>query len=112
MRAKKIQNYFSTKDLDISGSNLEIATLLPDRKIFVDETLSPFGRLKYITVKETASSLGFKFTWYNSGRFIVRWREGMKVHEVRSATDLHDLVQHNNSRHISHCNDNHLRDKN
>ena len=112
MRAKKIHNYFSTRDLDISNLNSEIATLLPDRKIFVNETLSPIERLKYITVKETASSLGFKFIWYSSGRFLVRWREGMRAHEVRSETDLHDLIKHHNIRHISHYNDNHLRDKN
>ena len=93
MIAKKSCNYFSTKDINLSLLNPEVASALPDKKIFINEVLSPSNQLQYLSVKEAAKSLGFKFVWHSAGRFLARWREGMRVHEVQSVNDLYAILQ-------------------
>lgn len=93
MRAKKSKNYFTTKDLDLLLFNSEVASALPDTKIFVNELLSPVNQLQYISIKETAKSLGFKYVWHCTGRFLVRWKGGMRAHEVKSISDLYSIMQ-------------------
>ena len=93
MRAKKLHNYFSTKDINLSMLNSEVVCALPDTKIFINEVLSPMERPKYISIKETAKSLGFKYVWHCSGNFLVRWRNGTKAHSVRYISDLNTILQ-------------------
>ena len=83
MRTKKSFNYLTTKDIELSSLSSEVATALPDKKIFIKEVLSSTARNQYIFIKETAQRLGFKFVWHSSGDFLVRWRNGMRVHIVK-----------------------------
>ena len=92
VRAKKSFNYLTTRNIDLSLLNSQVASALPDKKIFVNEVLSTNERVKYISIKDTAKSLGFKFVWYCSGQFLVRWREGMRSFAVESISDLTTIV--------------------
>ena len=91
MRAKRSYNYFTTKDICLSSLNPEIALALPDTKIFINEVLSSSDHLQYISVKETAKSLGFRFVWHSNGSFLVRWRDKMKSYAVKSISDLNAI---------------------
>ena len=93
IRAKKAHNYLTTKDIDLNFLNSEVASFLPDRKIFIYEVLSPLDQLQYITIKETAKSLGFKFVWHCAGRFLVGKMNGLRAHVVTSVSDLHIINQ-------------------
>ena len=46
---------------------------------------------EYLSLKETAKKLGFKYAWHCNGRFLVRWREGERPHVIRTAFDLGSL---------------------
>ena len=83
MRAKRSYNYFTTKDINLTSLNPEIALALPDTKMFINEVLSSSDRLQYASLKETAKSLGFRFVWYSNGSFLVSWRDKMKSHAVK-----------------------------
>ena len=98
IRAKKSYNYLTTKDIELSFSNSEVASALPNRKIFINEVLSPLHQLQYISIKETAKSLGFKLVWHCNGKFLVRKMNGMRAHVVTSVSDLHAILKiYNNS---------------
>ena len=104
MHAKKAHNYFSTKDISLSSLNSEVAIALPDTKIFINEVLSTSDRTRYISVKETAKRLGFKYVWYSNGDFLVRWRDRMRSHKVRTISDLDTILRSLNT--PSHCYNN------
>ena len=93
MRAKKSMNYLNTKNFELTSLNPEVASALPDRKIFVNEVLSSLDQVRYIMIKEAAKNLGFKFVWHCAGRFLVRWEDRMRSHVVRSVSDLHTIIQ-------------------
>lgn len=88
MSAKKSFNYLTTKNIDLSFLNSELISTLPDRKIFINESLSFNERAKYMSIKDAAKNMGFKYIWYCAGDFLVRWREHMRVFTVRSISDL------------------------
>ena len=94
IRAKKACNYFTTKDLNLSFLNSETACALPNRKIFINKVLSPLDQLRYIPIKVTAKSLGFKFVWHCAGRFLVRRTNGARAHIINSLSDLHIINNH------------------
>ena len=81
-------NYFSTKNIDQTLLNSEIATALPNSRIFINEVLSTSDRLLYLSIKDTAKSLGFKYVWHCSGKFLVRWADNCNSHLIRSLSDL------------------------
>ena len=54
-------NYFSTNNIDLGLLNSELASALPNSRVFVNEVLSTPDRLSYISIKETAKKLGFKY---------------------------------------------------
>ena len=89
IRAKKAHNYLTTKDIDLNFLNSEVASELPNRKIFINEVLSPLDQLQYITIKEIAKSLVFKFVWHCAGRFLVIKMNDLRAHIVTSVSDLH-----------------------
>ena len=93
MRAKKSFNYFSTKDINLQCLNSEVAIAVPDNKMFINEVLSATHRLQYISVKETAKRLGFKYVWHNNGDFLIRWKNGMRSHAIRTVSDLHTILE-------------------
>lgn len=93
MRTKRNLNYLTTRDLDLSSLNSEVATALPDKRIFINEVLSSSDRNIYTAIKETAQRLGFKFIWHSSGDFLVRWGKKSKAHIIRSVTDLNIIYQ-------------------
>ena len=88
MNARRSFTYFSTSNVDRSLLPAELAGSLPDCKILVNEVLSPSDFADYLSLKDTAKKLGFKFVWYSNGRILVRWREREKVHPVGTASDL------------------------
>ena len=92
MRAKKQHNYLTTNDINLSHLNPELACSLPNKKIFINEALSPPAQAQYILIKESAKKLGFKYIWHSAGRFLVRLRGGMRAYEVRSTSDLQTII--------------------
>ena len=39
--------------------------------------------------------------WYNNDDFLVRWRNKMKTHSVRTESDLYSIIRFNNDQNIS-----------
>ena len=93
MRAKKSINYLTIKNINLSSLNSEVASALPDIKIFVNEVLSSTDQSRYILIKEAAKNLGFKFVWHCAGKSLVRWENRMRSHVVRSVSDLHTILE-------------------
>ena len=93
MCAKKSINYLTTKNINLTSLNSEVASALPDRKIFVNEVLSSTDQARYILIKEAAKNLGFKFVWHCAGKFLVRWKNRLRSHVVRSVSDLHTILK-------------------
>ena len=93
MRTKKTQNYLLTKDINLSSLNSEVASALPDSKIFINEVLSVPDRNQYTSLKDTAKRLGFEYVWYCTGNFLVRWRNGIKSHAVKLVSDLNYILK-------------------
>ena len=63
-----------------------------EKKIFINEALSPPAQAQYILIKESAKNLGFKYIWHCAGRFLVRWTGGIRAYEVKSISDLHTII--------------------
>lgn len=101
MHAKKSFNYFSTKDINKKYLNTEVATALPDKKILINEVLTSTERTQFQIIKSTAKQLGFQFVWYNSGDFLVRWRDKMKTYSVKTETDLHSITRFITNKYIN-----------
>ena len=72
MNARRSFTYFSTSNVDRSLLPPELAGSLPDCRILVNEVLSPSYFADYLSLKDTAKKLGFKFVWYCNGRILVR----------------------------------------
>ena len=58
-------------------------------------------RIQFKIIKNTAKNLGFQFVWYNNGDFLVRWRNKMKTHSVRTESDLHSIIRFIKNQNIS-----------
>ena len=86
-------NYFTTKDLDLTLLNSEIISALPDSRIFINEVLSTTDQSNYLSIKETAKKLGFKYIWHCSGNILVRWNNNMRSHLIRSVSDLSTIME-------------------
>ena len=82
INAKKAFSYLTTRDIDTTLLSSEIACALPDTNIFVNEVLSTTDHLDYLSLKETAKRMGFKYVWHRSGRFLVEWKEGERCHAI------------------------------
>ena len=93
MFAKKSYNYFTTRDLNPLTLDSEVSVTLPDSKIFINEVLSSSTRLKYISIKETAKKLGFKYVWHSNSDFLVRWGDNMRSHAVSNLSELNVLLK-------------------
>ena len=65
-------NYFSTSNSDTTFLTPDVAISLPDCKTFVNEVLSTTVQRDYLSLKETAKRLGFRFMWHWAGSFLVR----------------------------------------
>ena len=85
-------NYFSTSDLDTTILTPDVASSLPDCKIFVNEVLSTTVQRDYLSLKETAKRLGFRYVWHRAGRFLVRWREGHRAHAIKTPADISAIL--------------------
>ena len=73
INAKKAFSYHTTRDIDTTLLSSEISYALPDTNIFVNEVFSTTDHLDYLSLKETAKTMGFKYVWHRSGRFLFRW---------------------------------------
>ena len=85
-------NYFSTRNLDLSILSPEVASSLPECQIFVNEVLSISDQRDYLSLKETAKRLGFKYVWHHAGKFLVRWREGQSAHAIETPADISAIL--------------------
>ena len=92
INAKKAFNYLTTRDIDTTLLSSEVACALPDTKIFVNEVLSTTDHLDFLSLKQTAKRMGFKYVWHRSGRFLVRWKEGDRAHAIRTHSDLSAIL--------------------
>ena len=91
-------NYLTTRNLDLTLLSSEVASALPNCKIFVNEVLSSIDQLDYLSLKETAKKLGFKYVWHKAGRYLVRWREGERAHAIKTHADITTILNSITSR--------------
>ena len=74
---KRNITYFSTRDINKSLLDRELASRMPSSKIFINESLSPTENKRFKSLKTIAKSTGFRFAWHRGGKFLVRWNLGM-----------------------------------
>ena len=58
----------------------------------MNEVLSSTDFTEYLSIKDTAKILEFKFVWYSDGRILVRREERKRVHVIRTAADLEVIM--------------------
>ena len=46
----------------------------------------------YLSIKDTAKKLGFKYVWHCTGKFLVRWNDNNRSHSIKSISDLQTIT--------------------
>ena len=90
MRAKRAlaNHYVSTSTIKPVLLDPDSAACMPNRKIFINETL-PSEKFQALKAKRSiAQGLGFKYIWHAGGRFLIRRKGGERAHVFVTAADF------------------------
>ena len=52
--------------------------------IYINEVLSFSNRAHYVSIKDTAVKLGFKYVWHSAGKILVKWKDNVRAHLIRT----------------------------
>ena len=88
IRAKKRFNLLHSRDLKLSDLDQEDSSKIVATNIYINEVLSMNSFKLFQNLKTVAKSFGFKYVWHRRGSYLVKWKDGERVHVFTSAADL------------------------
>lgn len=83
LKASKSRRNLDSKDIVGAG---------PERRVFLNERLTPSNRRLFRNARAHASCLGFRYCWTRYGSIFVRKREGSPAKQIRCEEDLERLI--------------------